>query len=40
VEFVTGLDSLPLSAVALLPSEPPLALPFTSPPGEKIPWER
>lgn len=37
VEFVTELDPLPLSAVALLPAEPPLSLPFKSSPVEKIP---
>ena len=40
VEFVTGLASLPLSAVVLLPPEPPLSLPFKSSPEEKIPWKR
>lgn len=39
-EFVTELDSLPLSAVALLPAVPPLSLPFKSSPVEKIPWKR
>lgn len=40
VEFVTELDSLPLSAVVLLPPEPPLSLSFKSSPVEKIPWKR
>ena len=39
VEFVTGVDSLPLSAVSLLPPESPLSLPFKSSPVEKIPWK-